>query len=129
MAGKSQARISGDELEQKVLDIARGLGLDAKQRVRVGRRLWGSEREIDVVVTDKDSRKSLGIECKAQSSRGSAEEKLVGVINDIEAWPIPGILVFGGTGFSKNITSFLYSTGKAVTVDDLETWLKLYFGL
>ena len=129
MPGKAKASLTGDELEQRVLAVARGLGLDAKHQVKVGRRLWGNERYIDVVVTEKASRKSLGIECKAQTSRGTAEEKLPGLISDIEAWPIPGILVFAGVGFGTNMKSYLYSTGKAVALEDLEGWLTLYFGL
>jgi hypothetical protein len=49
---------------------------------------------------------------------GSAEEKLPATIQDIGAWPIPGVLVFSGEAFSANMKSFLYSTGKAVELSD-----------
>ena len=75
------------------------------------------------------SRKTLGLECKFQSVGGSAEEKIPATIKDIEAWPIPGLVVFAGPGFSENMRAFLISTGKAVEFEELEPWLRLYFGL
>ena len=48
---------------------------------------------------------------------------------DLDAWPIPGLVVFHGGGFSTNMRSYLHSTGKAVAFTDLEDWLRLFFGL
>jgi hypothetical protein len=86
-------------------------------------------RRIDVVLTDPTTRRTLGLECKFQREKGSAEEKLPSTVDDIKAWPIPGLIVTDGPGFSANMRHFLISTGKAVDFDDLEAWLKLYFGL
>ncbi len=58
-----------------------------------------------------------------------AEEKVPTTIQDISAWPIDGIVVFSGDGFTANMRSFLVSTGKAVELSDLEPWLRLCFGL
>jgi hypothetical protein len=69
------------------------------------------------------------VECKYQGTQGSAEEKIPSTIQDLAAWPIPGLVVFSGDGFSPNMRSFLISTGKAVEFEDLEEWLVLYFGL
>ena len=91
-------------------------------------RVWGAERRIDIVFTGKDNRR-LGIECKFQATSGSAEEKIPATIQDIKAWPIPGIVVFDGDGFSDNMRAYLTSTGMAVELDDLESWLGLFFGL
>jgi hypothetical protein len=60
---------------------------------------------------------------------GPAEEKISSTIQDIEAWPIPGIVVFSGEGLTENMKSFLISTGKAVELNELEPWLRLFFGL
>jgi hypothetical protein len=84
---------------------------------------------IDVVVTDPSSRRRLGIECKFQGTAGSAEEKIPAIIQDIAAWPIPGLVVFAGPGFSTNIKSFLVASGRAVDFDDLDPWLRLFFSL
>ncbi|MYD70406.1 MAG: hypothetical protein F4W89_06625 [Acidobacteria bacterium] len=120
---------NGTDLERQVANMAGGLGLRIDQQVRVGRRLWGAERRIDLVLRHGDSGKSLGIECKYQGVGGSAEEKIPATIQDIAAWPIPGIVVFAGDGFSDNMRAYLHSTGKAVAYEDLRGWLALFFGL
>jgi hypothetical protein len=53
-----------------------------------------------------------------QGGGGSAEDKVPATIQDISAWPIPGVVVFGGDGFSAKML-----------LDDLEAWLRLFFGL
>ena len=112
-----------------MIRIGEVLGLETRRQVRVGRRIWGAERRIDVVLRHPDTRQTLGIECKYQGGGGSAEEKIPATVQDITAWPIPGIVVFAGQGFSENMRSYLYSTGKAVDLADVEMWLRLFFGL
>ena len=126
MPGNAAAVASGDELERRVADLARSLGLEAETQVRVGRRVWGAERFIDVVITNPADRRRLGVECKFQGGPGSAEEKIP---TTIRAWPISGIVVFEGSGFSANMRAYLVASGKAVEMEDLEAWLRLYFGL
>jgi hypothetical protein len=129
MPGKGLAVANGDELVQAVADMATSLNLESKQQVRVARRIWGAVRHIDLVLTHPQTRKTLGIECKFQGVPGTAEEKIPSVINDIAAWPIPGLVVFAGQGFTENMKLFLISTGKAVELPDLKAWLCLFFGL
>jgi hypothetical protein len=129
MSGGRAAIASGTDLERAVARLAERLGLRVGAQVKVGRRLWGAERRIDLVLRHADSGLSLGIECKYQGSGGSAEEKIPATIQDIAAWPIPGIVVFAGQGFSDNMRAYLHSTGKAVTYEDLQGWLTLFFGL
>ncbi len=129
MAGKARAVASGTELRDRVAELGRSLGLDAETEVTVGRRIWGAKRRIDVVLRHPETRTSLGIECKYQGTQGSAEEKIAGTIADIRAWPIRGIVVFSGEGFSPNMRAYLLSTGMAVELPDVGKWLDLYFGL
>jgi hypothetical protein len=129
MAGKGKAVSSGNLLRDAVVEVGAGLGLDTEIEVKVGRRIWGARRNIDVVLKDPTTRVSLGIECKFQGGRGSAEEKIPATIDDIRVWPIRGIVVFSGDGFSANMTAYLLSTGMAVELSDLKKWLELYFGL
>lgn len=129
MPGKGLAVSNGDELVRAVAELAQALGLESRQQVRVARRIWGAVRHIDVVLTHPQTRKTLGIECKFQAVPGTAEEKIPAVINDIAAWPIPGLVVFAGEGFTENMRLFLISTGKAVEFSDLTPWLRLFFGL
>src|SRR5262249_11374328 len=120
---------SGDELVQSVSELAGALGLAVRKQVRVGRRIWGAVRKIDVVLTHDETRRTLGLECKFQSVQGTAEEKIPSTIQDIAAWPIRGLVVFAGEGFTPNMRSFLIASGKAVEFTDLREWLTLYFGL
>ena len=129
MPGRAIAVTKGDELAKAVSAIGRELGLEPMEQVRVARRIWGAERFIDVVLTHPQTRKTLGLECKFQGVRGTAEEKIPATIKDIEAWPIPGLVVFAGEGFTENMRSFLISTGKAVEFEELKPWLCLFFGL
>ena len=129
MSGRAKAVSNGDDLVKAVTQLACELGLEAKEQVRVARRIWGAVRKIDVVLTHPQTRKTLGIECKFQAVTGTAEEKIPSVIEDIGAWPIPGIVVFGGDGFTENMKMFLVSTGKAVEFSELKPWLCLFFGL
>lgn len=129
MPGKAVAVANGEDLVKGVIQLATELGLEWRKQVRVARRIWGAIRHIDVVVTHPQTRKTLGIECKFQAVPGTAEEKIPSVINDIAAWPIPGLVVFDGEGFTENMRLFLISTGKAVEFPDLKPWLCLFFGL
>ena len=129
MPGREEAPASGARLRRRVVELLQRLGLEAREEVRVGRRLWGNVRHIDVVATDLETRRSIGLECKYQGRPGTAEEKVPALVRDIEAWPIPGLVVFDGEGFSQNMTIYLHSTGKAVLFEDLEGWIRLFFGL
>jgi hypothetical protein len=102
MPGRAAAVISGVELQQAVENLGMHLGLEVRSQVRVGRRLWGSERKIDVVLIHPQSRRSLGLECKFQGGSGSADEKIPATISDIAAWPIQGLVVFAGEGLSSS---------------------------
>lgn len=129
MPGMAAAVASGDALVKSVAALAVSLGLEAREQFRAGKRIWGSERRIDVILTDPVTRRRLGVECKYQGTAGSAEEKIPTTLQDIAAWPIPGIVVFEGDGFSPNMRSFLIASGKAVSFSDLEPWLRLFFGM
>lgn len=129
MPGRAEAVSSGRELEDVVAEICQPLGLIVRRQVSVGRRIWGKKRRIDIVVEHPETRKRLGIECKYQGVSGTAEEKIYATLQDIEAWPIPGIIVIGGQGFSESTANALIATGKVILVEDLEEWLRLFFDL
>lgn len=129
MSGGAKAVSSGADLAKAVCDLGRKLGLEVREQFKVARRLWGAERRIDVLLRDPKTSRTLGVECKFQGGGGSADEKIPTTIQDMAAWPIAGLLVFSGAGFSPNMRSYLISTGKAVELEDLEPWLCLFFGL
>lgn len=129
MPGRATAVANGEQLKRAVSELATNLGLEARTEVKVGRRLWGAERRIDVVITEPTTRLRLGVECKYQGTSGTAEEKIPATIEDIKAWPIRGIITVAGEGFSANMRGYLRATGVVVDFADLEDWLLLYFGL
>jgi hypothetical protein len=129
MPGLATAVTSGRVLEVQVAALAAGLGLEVRTQYKIGRRIWGAVRKIDLILTHPGDRQRLGVECKYQGTQGSAEEKIPLILQDIGAWPIPGIVVFAGDGFSPHMQGYLLSSGKAVELEDLEPWLRLYFGL
>jgi hypothetical protein len=129
MPGRASAVAAGSELVRAVAELGRSLGLESREQVRGGKRIWGAVRCIDVVLTSPIDRKRLGVECKFQGTAGTAEEKIPTTLQDIRAWPIQGLVVFAGEGFSPHMRSFLLASGRAVAFDDLEPWLRLFFGL
>ena len=68
----------------------------------------------------------LGVECKFQRTAGSTEEKILATIPDINAWPIRGMVMMHGDGFSPDFKAFTRSSGKMVEFDELPTWLRSY---
>ncbi len=129
MPGRSGSTAAGTQFREQVADLAASLELTVDREVEVGRRLWGAKRKIDLILTAPQSGQRLGVECKYQGSRGTAEEKIPAVLADIEKWPIGGIVAYHGSGFSGNMKTYLDSTGKAIAFADLEVWLRLCFGL
>ncbi len=129
MAGKGRAVQNGQDLRDAVADLGRSMGLETEIEVQVGRRLWGARRRIDVVVRHPETRRTLGIECKYQATQGTAQEKISATIEDMKGWPIRGIVVFDGDGFTSDMVAYLLSTGKAIEFQDVRKWLELYFGL
>lgn len=120
---------SGSKLERAVADIGSAMGLEVRKQVALGKRIWGRGRRIDVYMRHPDTGQRLGIECKYQNSLGTAEEKIPLTITDIEAWPIRGIVVIHGNGFSPDFKAFIRSTGRVVELEDLPNWLGFYFDI
>lgn len=108
---------------------ARLLGLDTRARVAMGRKIWGRKRTVDVVVSDPRQPLRLGIACMFQKEAGTAEERSLATLEDMEAWPIRGLLVFAGEGYSEGFTAYLRARGSAIALDELETWLRFFFDL
>jgi hypothetical protein len=119
---------TGVAFESQVEAVIQALNLSYLRQVRMGVSILGRRRIADFLVYDA-SGKSLGIECKFQQGPGSAEDKLVHTITDLDSRPVKHILVFGGKGFSRNIRGYLLSTGKALELGELRNYLVFYFGL
>ena len=119
--------ITGNEFRDSVAHLAQSLALGVTLEHPLGQRLWGANRVIDLYISHSPSRRQLGIECKIQSNRGSAEQKLIATLEDIKLWPIPGIIVYDGHGFSPHFESYLRSTRSAIPFENLDPWLRNFF--
>ncbi|MCP4167499.1 MAG: hypothetical protein GY759_16640 [Chloroflexi bacterium] len=69
MPGRGTAPRSGEQLKQRVVELAEQLGLKTDTEVNAARRLWGAKRRIDVVLTYEKTGKILGVECKYQKTK------------------------------------------------------------
>ena len=58
MLGDYSPVSSGKDLEKRVATVARSLGLQVRSQVKVGKRIWGADRFIDIVATEPTSRQS-----------------------------------------------------------------------
>lgn len=129
MTAGALAVVRGVRLVDRVELLALSLGLDARREFRLGRRLWGAERRIDILLTNPTTRERVGIECKAQNSSGSVEEKLISTLIDIDHWPMRGLVVLDGEGFSIAMRNHAIGSGKAIDFAELEQWLRIFFKL
>ena len=74
----------GREVRNRTLESDR----EARRKpleVIVGRRLWGEKRRIDVALRYKETRKSLGIECRFQRTHGTANQIISATIENNRA--------------------------------------------
>lgn len=120
---------SGPELERAVARVGEALGLDVETQVVMGDRIWGTRRHVDVVLSKPDSERIIGIECKFQRVPGTVEERIPLTVEDISDWPIRGIVVIHGGGFSRDFVPFLRGRGRIVEFKRLTEWLRFYFRL
>lgn len=114
MSGGRRAVDNGDDFEQTVVAYARSVGLTVRRQVCCGKRIWGAQRFIDVLVCEKDGSNPLGIECKWQDTSGSAELKLFATLADIDSWKFPGLLIYEGRGFSRILRGYLHKHPLAI---------------
>lgn len=119
---------SHNDLIREVAETAEAMQLLAQRKVPAGKTIWGSDRTIDVVVSDLDSGERLGILCRYQGTSGTTYEKIPARIDDIRAWPIRGIVVIDGDQFPSDFRAFLRGTGLVIETDELEVWLRMFFG-
>lgn len=118
------------DLVRDVVALGEELNLWMRTGVKAGQRRWGPTRTIHVVASapaDHDHR--LGMECRSQSVGGTTETKIAATLWDFEEWPIDGIVVIRGYGFSKDFMSFVHNREDIVHYDLLEDFLRSYFAL
>jgi hypothetical protein len=87
MAGGAVAVTSGDVLCKEVVALGERLGLGTREQFKCGRRIWGAERYIDVVLTHVESRRRLGPQPSDAKEREKSERRGDGARRDERAKP------------------------------------------
>ena len=121
--------MSRRQLLNGVADIAERLGLFVQRNFVLGQTIWGERRKIDLLVTDSYHAKHLGVVCRFQDKSGTTYEKVPLTLDDIEAWPMRGIVVYEGDGFTEGFRGFLRARGNAIAFEEFDSWLRMFFGL
>ncbi len=85
-------------------------GLVVYREVSLGKSIIGKNRRVDVFAMHTASSRAMAVECKYQSTSGTADEKLPYTLNDLAAMHIPAFVVYAGTGFSDGVLHMLRSS-------------------
>ncbi len=88
-------------------------GLSVYREVPLGKSIIGKNRRVDVFAVHDASSKALAIECKVQTSTGTADEKIPYTLEDLAAMHVPAFVVYAGTGFSDGVLHMLRSNKRA----------------
>ena len=90
-------------------------GIEVYTEIPFGKSIIAKDRKVDVLVLTKKT--AFAIECKTQTSQGTADEKLVYSLQDLGAMGIPGAIVYAGEGFSPGIVQMLRAHPSAAYCD------------
>lgn len=90
-------------------------GLKLYKEAFVGLRFIGVRRYIDIVL--QHGARTLGLECKVQESGGTADQKLLYALEDVQHAPIPVIIVFTGEAITQDLKARLILSGKGIEVE------------
>jgi hypothetical protein len=88
-------------------------GLSVYREVPLGKSIIGKNRRVDVFAVHDASAKALAIECKVQTSTGTADEKIPYTLEDLAAMHVPAFVVYAGSGFSDGVLHMLRSNKRA----------------
>lgn len=88
-------------------------GLAVYREVSLGKSIIGKNRRVDVFAVHNESSKALAIECKVQTTSGTADEKIPYTLQDLAAMHVPAFVVYAGPGFSEGVLHLLRSSERA----------------
>jgi len=133
MAAGKQAVVNAQQMVKEVEKIGKSLGLKVEKRVKAGRTIWATDRNIKVVVEHastrgKTKKSRVGIDCICQHGSGTAYHKFFSKAADIKKWPMDGIITYTGDGFTQEFKGVMDSYG-SVPLNNLEQWLKTYYNM
>ncbi|MDD2943996.1 MAG: hypothetical protein PHC51_13650 [bacterium] len=128
---ESHNNLDADGLKNAVCRILQELGLkyQTEQYSHLQSSIIGKRRRVDVVVTDNLGETLMFIECKAQNTSGTTEDKLFRAVSEANRDKLlgtPSIIVFSGCGWSTADMRHAMLNG-AVRIEILRDWLTMYF--
>jgi hypothetical protein len=88
-------------------------GLKVYREVRVGKSIIGKNRCIDVFCVREADSTAFAVECKFQDSAGTVDEKIPYALDDLDALPMAGCIVYAGKGFSDGVLHMLNASPRA----------------
>jgi hypothetical protein len=88
-------------------------GIDVYEEVNVGTSIIGKQRRLDLLLLQRTSGRSLALECKYQEASGTVDEKIPYALDDLRALRMPGVIAYGGGGFSEGVLHLLQSSEHA----------------
>jgi hypothetical protein len=88
-------------------------GLKVYREVRVGKSIIGKNRCIDVFCVRESDSTAFAVECKFQDSAGTVDEKIPYALDDLDALPMAGCIVYAGKGFSDGVLHMLNASPRA----------------
>ena len=125
----AQVELTSGEFERLIALLGAQLGLDYRRKLTVGKTIYGKDREVDLLFREPRAGLRLAVEAKYQRVSGTADEKLPYAAKNLETLPLPGVIVYGGGGFSPGALHWLCANTKATDVARLSEWLAVFFAL
>jgi hypothetical protein len=117
------------EFERLIALIGAQVGLDYRRKLLVGKTIYGKDREVDLLFRDPRTGLRVAVEAKFQRVTGTADEKLPYAAKNLETLPLPGVIVYGGGGFSPGALHWLCANTRATDVAHVADWLTVFFAL
>ena len=113
------------EMIESTVALAQRMGFAVETHQRIGSRVWGTPRVIDVVLGRPGGGRRFGIECRFDSGRGIEAERAMMLAADLIDWPLDGVIAVAGAGFDRYM-GLLRTGGQVIQLDELTELLPLY---
>jgi hypothetical protein len=121
--------LSAAQFEKLVCVIGVQQGLDYRWQCYIGKTVYGKRRKVDIVLRHATTGHRLAVECKYQEVSGTADEKLPYAVLNQKTLPIPGVIVFGGRGWSDGSLPWLCANAQATDLANWLDWVRFFFGI
>lgn len=88
-------------------------GITIYREVFAGKSIIGKNRRVDLLLVCEQTNQAFALECKYQGSQGTADEKILYALEDMQALRMNGCLVYAGEGWSPGVLHLLRASAYA----------------